>query len=362
MRERLRRTPLDTRTLQLIEELGVARRKRGRRRRSDSDAEPPAPRANLLAQMGFVRSARSLKTAPPPSLAEIAFAGRSNVGKSSLLNALCGNRAPGRRGTVGIASVANKPGVTKTLNFYANPAGAQLVDLPGYGFAYAAEEQLAAWQETMRDYLAKRGDPLRVLLLIDARQSLKQSDRDFALWLDREALAPLHVVMSKCDLVEATELARRYTLLVEELRKLQLRNWRAPVHMVSAKTMGGVELLRASLAACLPESIVEKGRTKLHAARRIVRASEKAAASEKADTAPEVEVTTPAARRFAEQLAARKAAPPAPPPVRRGAEAARERAERAMFGDVGREKQHAMATNFSRRRIAKRRERNRPQR
>ena len=95
--------------------------------------------------------------------------------------------------------------MTRSLNFYGNALGAQLVDLPGYGFAYADEEEVARWQEQMRRYLSQRGSPLRVVLCIDARQSIKQSDRDFLLWLDREASVPVHVVMTKCDLVLAEE-------------------------------------------------------------------------------------------------------------------------------------------------------------
>ena len=159
--------------------------KRRKGRRSYDVELPKLPPTNVLSKMGFVRSHRDLKDLGPP-LAEIAFAGRSNVGKSSLLNALSGNRTPNSRGTVGIASVANKPGVHAAINVYKNPSGAQLVDLPGYGFAFGAEEELKLWQESMRGYLARSGAPLRVLLLIDARQSLRQSDRDFLLWLDRE--------------------------------------------------------------------------------------------------------------------------------------------------------------------------------
>lgn len=192
VRQRLRRTPIDRDTLALIHELGVGMRKRGRRSERGEEQSQTRKLPSVLSKMGFVQSSPDLEGMPPPALAEIAFAGRSNVGKSSLLNALSGNRTPGVRGTVGVAAVANRPGVTRTLNFYANPLGASLVDLPGYGFAYAAAPELAQWQGAMREYLARRGGPLRVLLLVDARQSLKQSDRDFCLWLDREAAVRVH--------------------------------------------------------------------------------------------------------------------------------------------------------------------------
>ena len=318
------------------------------------------PPPNVLSKMGFVCAARGLDGLPPPPLAEIAFAGRSNVGKSSLLNALSGNRARGTRSTIGIASVANRPGVTRTINVYANPLGAQLVDLPGYGFAFGAEEELARWQEAMRAYLARRGSPLRVLLLIDARQSLKQSDRDFLLWLDREARVPLHVVLSKCDLVQAEELAKRHTMLGDELKKLSLKYLKPPHHMVSSKTMGGIELLRATLSTTLPEAIIGKGRKRLQKEERSIPEEPKILERNDGDV-PLDEVATPAARRFAEDLLARRAAeraapPPSSPRRLRGAEAAR---ERAGGGLAAREKQQAMARDYSRIRIAKRREQNR---
>ena len=140
------------------------------------------------------------------------------------------------------------------------------------GFAHARRELLEAWQQTMRSYLMERGSPtLRVLLVLDARQSLRGSDRDFLHFLDREANVRFHVVMSKCDLVPREELAKRcaaapaptpqprhprrspgthaaapaapaprYTMLTHELSELQLRRWRRPVHMVSSRTSAGV--------------------------------------------------------------------------------------------------------------------------
>lgn len=263
--------------------------------------------------MGFVTAVNSARKLPPINPVEIAFAGRSNVGKSSLLNALAGQI--GTRGTIGIASVANKPGVTRSLNFYRNNLGATLVDLPGYGFAYAKEEDKQGWQEAMRGFLSQRGDPLRVLMVVDARHSLKPSDLDFLLWLDREAKVPVHVVMSKCDLILRDELAKRYTMLGDALRNLSLRHLVSPHHMVSSKTKAGVDLLRAALSAHMPDALVGKGRAAWAKPK-------PPSASELAEQAEIDEIATPAARRHA---AAVLAAQKRKAKLRADAEAARPR-------------------------------------
>ena len=219
--QRLKREPIRRDIMELIEDQGLGMRRRTRKLSKQDMVEVAEERreqkartseSNVLARMGLKQATNTADELPPRPLAEIAFAGRSNVGKSSLLNALTG-KISNHKGTIGLASVANRPGVTRSLNFYSNPMGAQLVDLPGYGFAQASEEEMERWQSAMRTYLAKRGhggasegqgeaggqsDFLRVILVIDARQAMKQTDRDFLLWLDREAGVPLHVVRAHC--------------------------------------------------------------------------------------------------------------------------------------------------------------------
>ena len=129
IRDRLRREPLDHDVLDLIVELGLGVRKRGRRG-SLHKSSPMTASSALLSNVGFRQAVHDARHAPAPYLADLAFAGRSNVGKSSLLNALSG-KSCGSRGTIGVAAVANRPGVTRSLNFYSNQHGAQLVDLPG---------------------------------------------------------------------------------------------------------------------------------------------------------------------------------------------------------------------------------------
>ena len=198
VRQRLKSTPIDHRVLAHIQELGLGRRGVGNPRAQDAKLL----RRRLQKRFGFVQAAHAPEELPAVQSSELAFAGRSNVGKSSLLNALVG-KATGPTGTGGVAKVKNVPGVTRTVNFYKfTGAGkksdaAALVDLPGYGFAYATQDAMDGWQRFMRTYLARRKERARVLVVLDARQSLRALDRDFLLWIDKLGVTH-HVVMSKC--------------------------------------------------------------------------------------------------------------------------------------------------------------------
>jgi GTP-binding protein len=174
---------------------------------------------------------------PPPGAGEIAFVGRSNVGKSSLLNALTGRRA--------LARTSAQPGRTRQLNFFSLDDRLLLVDLPGYGYAEASAAAKHAWQELMFAYLRGRPTLLRVLLLLDARIGCKANDHEAMALLDRAAVV-YQLVLTKIDAVAAEVLAGRRA----ELEALAVRHPAAlPLVLAASSRSGaGIAELRATLA------------------------------------------------------------------------------------------------------------------
>jgi GTP-binding protein len=186
----------------------------------------------------FVAGAASDAALPADTLPEIAFAGRSNVGKSSLVNALTGRRT--------LARVSHTPGRTQQLNFFALGGRLMLVDLPGYGFADASKKQVASWTGLTQRYLKGRASLRRVLLLIDARHGIKEPDRPIMALLDDDAVS-YQVVLTKIDKVKPAELARCLTVLARELKRHKAAH--PAIHLTSAHEGLGIAPLRAALGA-----------------------------------------------------------------------------------------------------------------
>ena len=160
----------------------------------------------------FLKSAPQLEHLPAPSVPEIAFAGRSNVGKSSLLNKLTGRKA--------LARTSNTPGRTQELNFFdvGDPLVLRLVDMPGYGFAKAPKDLIRKWHHLINDFLRGRAVLKRVLVLVDSRHGLKDVDRELMAMLDKAAVS-YRLVLTKADKVKATELAKVHEETAAEARK-----------------------------------------------------------------------------------------------------------------------------------------------
>ena len=186
----------------------------------------------------FVKSVPELQFLPSADRHEIALAGRSNVGKSSLINALVKRR--------GLARTSNTPGRTQELNFFETPGlPLYLVDMPGYGFAEAPKAKVEAWTRLVRDYLRGRVTLLRVLLLIDARHGLKSPDRAMLALLD-EAAVSYQAVLTKADKIKPPRLAETLAALQAELATHAAAYGR--VLATSAQTGSGIDEVRTEIA------------------------------------------------------------------------------------------------------------------
>jgi GTP-binding protein len=203
------------------------------------DALAEAARKLFAGPVAFLKSAPELKFLPEPSLPEIAFAGRSNVGKSSLLNKLT-NRS-------GLARTSNTPGRTQELNIFevGEPPKLRLVDMPGYGFAKAPKDAARRWRFLVNDYLRGRAVLKRTLLLIDSRHGLKELDREVMKMLD-DAAVGYRLVLTKADKVKATELAEVQRTTEEEARRRPAAH--PDIIATSSETGLGMERLRTAVA------------------------------------------------------------------------------------------------------------------
>ena len=208
-------------------------------------------------RVDFLLSAPQLKFLPEPTVPEIAFCGRSNVGKSSLLNALTGRKK--------IARASVTPGRTQELNFFEvgmadpnapnGPPLFRLVDMPGYGFAKAPVKVVERWKNLVRTYLRGRQVLARNLVLVDSRHGLKDVDREMMKMLD-EAAVGYRVVLTKTDKVKASELERVANRIADESRKHPAAF--PTLHLTSSEKGMGIEELRAAVVAdALGESYFE---------------------------------------------------------------------------------------------------------
>jgi len=207
-----------------------------------STEEIEAGRRLFASDWDFLSAAGSLASLPRMTGPEIAFAGRSNVGKSTLINALTGRRA--------LARTSNTPGRTQELVFFGGSVPLVLVDLPGYGYAAAAKSKVASWTRLIHDYLRGRSALARVYVLIDARHGIKATD-DAILDTLGQAAVSHQIVLTKCDQINEAELAAGIAALTAAMMK---RPAAFPqVLATSARTDAGIAELRAAIARLMNE-------------------------------------------------------------------------------------------------------------
>lgn len=186
----------------------------------------------------FMKSAVSLETLPPMGLTEVCFAGRSNVGKSTLINALTNQS--------GLARASNTPGRTQELNYFSAQDRLYLVDLPGYGYAKAPKHKIAAWNKLTRAFLRGRATLRRVFVLVDSRHGLMPVDQELMDMLDETAVT-YQVVLTKADKLKKGQLARVHA---ETAKKLAKRPAAFPVVALTSADKGlGMPELRAEIAS-----------------------------------------------------------------------------------------------------------------
>lgn len=205
------------------------------------EPEVPAREAGRLmfaGQVEFLKGVVAMDGLPPADRIEVCFAGRSNVGKSSLINALTGRK--------NLARASNTPGRTQEINYFTTPAdGPYLVDLPGYGYAEAPVAVVAKWQQLLKSYLSGRQTLRRAFVLIDMRHGVKAVDEEILTLLDKSAVT-FQVVLTKADKIKTSD----HPKIIEQVRgALQKHAAAYPELIVTSSEKGeGIEILRAVIA------------------------------------------------------------------------------------------------------------------
>ena len=179
-------------------------------------------------QAKFITSAPSLKECPPPSYPEICFAGRSNVGKSTLINALTNKKK--------LARTSNTPGKTQLMNYYQIDNQTYFVDLPGFGYAQVSKKERERWGQDIRDYLLERATLRLVLHLVDIRHKPTKLDEDFFYWLGINRI-PFAVILSKGDKLSKNKQAQSKARLKRILDKMNIE---VPIIVSSAEDGKGI--------------------------------------------------------------------------------------------------------------------------
>src|SRR5262245_25511718 len=207
-----------------------------------TSAEIEAGRKLFAGDWRFAAAAGSAEALPPMRGVEVAVAGRSNVGKSSLINALTGRRA--------LARISHTPGRTQELIFFAGPSRLTLVDMPGYGYAAAAKTKIKAWTALIHAVLLGRANLARVYLLVDARHGLKPTDTEVLETLDKAAVNH-QIVLTKADAAKHGELAALIAATKAAIAKHPAAH--PEVLVTSARTAAGIPELRAAIAQLIKE-------------------------------------------------------------------------------------------------------------
>lgn len=199
--------------------------------------------AQFLRPCNFVISVAKLEQLPEATIDEVAFAGRSNVGKSSLINALFNQRK--------LAKTSSTPGRTQQLNFFNFDNKLYLVDLPGYGYAKAPETLVKQWQQILKTYLRGRPNLRRVFLMIDSRHGLKKDDKDIMKMLD-DAAVPYQIILTKADKISKEELDKVLQKTLDEIKShaAALND----IIITSSEKKIGLEFFKAEIYSLMPNN------------------------------------------------------------------------------------------------------------